>query len=40
MRTSKNSEQQILGCLNRATAVEPLAELCRTGSFSQATSYM
>ena len=39
MRTSKYSEQQIIGFLNRATAGEPVAELCRKEGFSQPTFY-
>jgi putative transposase len=39
MRTSKYSEQQIFGFLNRATAGEPVAELCRKEGFSQPTFY-
>ena len=39
MRVSKYSEQQIIGFLNRATAGEPVAELCRKEGFSQATFY-
>ncbi len=39
MRTSKYSEQQIIGFLNRATAGEPVAELCRKEGFSHATFY-
>lgn len=39
MRTSKYSEQQIIGFLNRATAGEPVAELCREEGFSQPTFY-
>ena len=37
MRVSKYSEQQIIGFLNRATAGEPVAELCRKEGFSQPT---
>ncbi len=39
MRVSKYSEQQIIGFLNRATAGEPVAELCRKEGFSQPTFY-
>ncbi len=39
MRTSKYNEQQIIGFLNRATAGEPVAELCRKEGFSQPTFY-
>ena len=39
MRTSKYSEQQIIGFLNRATAGEPVSELCRKEGFSQPTFY-
>ncbi len=39
MRTSKYSEQQIIGFLNRATAGEPVAELCRKEGFSEPTFY-
>jgi putative transposase len=39
MRTSKYSDQQIIGFLNRATAGEPVAELCRKEGFSQPTFY-
>ncbi|MBB5206294.1 putative transposase [Inhella inkyongensis] len=38
-RTSKYSEQQIIGFLNRATAGEPVSELSRKEGFSQATFY-
>jgi putative transposase len=39
MRTSKYSEQQIIGFLNQATAGMPIKELCRKEGFSEATFY-
>ena len=39
MRTSKYSEQQIIGFLNRATAGEPVAELCRKEGIAQSLYY-
>ena len=39
MRTSKYSEQQIIGFLNQATAGMPIKALCRKEGFSDATFY-
>lgn len=39
MRTSKYSEQQIIGLLNQATAGMGIKELCRKEGFSEATFY-
>jgi putative transposase len=39
MRTSKYSEEQIIGFLNQATAGLPVKDLCRQGGFSEATFY-
>ena len=39
MRTSKYSEEQIIGFLNQATAGLPVKELCRQAGFSEATFY-
>ena len=39
MRTSKYSEQQIIGFLNQAPAGMGIKELCRKEDFSEATFY-
>ena len=39
MRTSKYSEEQVIGFLNQATAGLPVKELCRQAGFSEATFY-
>ena len=39
MRTSKYSEDQIIGFLKQAEAGVPIKELCRKGGFSDATFY-
>ena len=39
MRTSKYSEEQIIGFLKQAEAGMPIKELCRRGGFSDATFY-
>ena len=39
MRTSKYSEEQIIGFLKQAEAGMPIKELCRKGGFSDATFY-
>lgn len=39
MRTSKYSEEQIIGFLKQAEAGVPIKELCRKGGFSDATFY-
>lgn len=37
MRTSKYSEEQIIGFLKQVEAGMPVAEICRKGGFSDAT---
>ena len=39
MRTSKYSEEQVIGFLKQAEAGVPIKELCRKGGFSDATFY-
>ena len=39
MRTSKYTEEQIIGFLKQAEAGLPIKELCRRGGFSDATFY-
>jgi len=39
MRTSKYSEEQIIGFLKQVEAGMPVAEICRKGGFSDATFY-
>ena len=39
MKTSRFSEEQIIGFLKQAEAVMPVKELCRKGGFSDATFY-
>ncbi len=39
MRTSRYSEEQIIGFLKQAEAGVPLKDLCRKGGFSDATFY-
>lgn len=39
MKQSRYSEQQVIGFLDRATAGEPVVELCRKEGFGQATFY-
>jgi putative transposase len=39
MRTSRYSEEQIIGFLKQAEAGVPIKELCRKGGFSDATFY-
>ncbi len=39
MRTSKYSEEQIIGFLRQAQAGMPIKELCRKGGFSDGTFY-
>lgn len=39
MRKSKFTEEQIIGFLKQAEAGMPVAEVCRTGGFSDATFY-
>ena len=39
MRTSKYSEERIIGFLKQAEAGMPIKELCRKGGFSDATFY-
>jgi putative transposase len=40
MRTSKYSEEQIIGFLKQAEAGVPVKDVCRKGGFSDATFYM
>ena len=39
MKTSRYSEEQIIGFLKQAEAGMPIKELCRKGGFSDATFY-
>jgi putative transposase len=39
MRKSKFSDEQIIGFLKQAEAGMPVAQLCRSGGFSDATFY-
>ena len=39
MKTSRFTDQQIIGFLKQAEAGMPIKELCRTGGFSDATFY-
>jgi putative transposase len=39
MKTSRYSEEQIIGFLKQAEAGMPVKELCRKGGFSDATFY-
>jgi putative transposase len=39
MKTSRYSEEQIIGFLKQAEAGIPIKELCRKGGFSDATFY-
>ena len=39
LRTSKFSEEQIIGFLKQAEAGVPIKDLCRKGGFSDATFY-
>lgn len=39
MRKSKFSEEQIIGFLKQAEAGMPVADVCRSGGFSDATFY-
>jgi putative transposase len=39
MKTSRYSEEQIIGFLRQAEAGMPIKELCRKGGFSDATFY-
>lgn len=39
MKKSRYSEEQIIGFLKQAEAEMPVKELCRAGSFSDATFY-
>lgn len=39
MKTSRYSEEQIIGFLKQAEARMPIKELCRKGGFSDATFY-
>jgi putative transposase len=39
MKTSRYSEEQIIGFLKQAVAGMPVKELCRKGGFSDATFY-
>jgi len=39
MKTSRYSEEQIIGFLKQAEAGAPVKDLCRTGGFSDATFY-
>jgi len=39
MKTSRYSEEQIIGYLKQAEAGMPIKELCRKGGFSDATFY-
>ena len=39
MKTSRYSEEQIIGFLKQAEAGMPIKELCRKGGFSEATFY-
>jgi putative transposase len=39
MKTSRFSEEQIIGFLKQAEAGMPIKELCRKGGFSDATFY-
>ena len=39
MKTSRFTDEQIIGFLKQAEAGMPIKELCRTGGFSDATFY-
>lgn len=39
MKTSRFTEEQIIGFLKQAEAGMPIKELCRNGGFSDATFY-
>lgn len=39
MKTSRFSEEQIIGFLKRAEAGLPIKDICRKGGFSDATFY-